>query len=157
MLQRETYPELGLTYGQLGIDDHTHVPPGIYLLIPFITWLWNNGILRGLSSTPARSQSPFALVQIVVVDVSLVFSYQLVTSQQKLHPLYTPCVICSDSLKFCIYYIVFKATKEAHYSFVNICVVWSVCTITSFLSFTISLLFQHRFVWEWAHSHWKKR
>ncbi len=27
------YPELGLTYGQLGIDDHTHVPPGNYLLI----------------------------------------------------------------------------------------------------------------------------
>uniref|UniRef100_A0A672Q052 TBC1 domain family member 19-like n=1 Tax=Sinocyclocheilus grahami TaxID=75366 RepID=A0A672Q052_SINGR len=24
---REMYPELGLTYGQLGIDDHTHVPP----------------------------------------------------------------------------------------------------------------------------------
>lgn len=37
VLQRETYPELGLTYGQLGIDDHTHVPPGIYLLISFIT------------------------------------------------------------------------------------------------------------------------
>uniref|UniRef100_A0A9J8DF57 TBC1 domain family, member 19 n=1 Tax=Cyprinus carpio carpio TaxID=630221 RepID=A0A9J8DF57_CYPCA len=24
---KEMYPELGLTYGQLGIDDHTHVPP----------------------------------------------------------------------------------------------------------------------------------
>uniref|UniRef100_A0A672QCU1 Rab-GAP TBC domain-containing protein n=1 Tax=Sinocyclocheilus grahami TaxID=75366 RepID=A0A672QCU1_SINGR len=28
---REMYPELGLTYGQLGIDDHTHVPPGSHL------------------------------------------------------------------------------------------------------------------------------
>ncbi|XP_067293435.1 TBC1 domain family member 19 isoform X2 [Pseudorasbora parva] len=27
---RETYPELGLTYGQLGIDDHTHVPPDLF-------------------------------------------------------------------------------------------------------------------------------
>ncbi|RXN35441.1 TBC1 domain family member 19 [Labeo rohita] len=26
-LEREMYPELGLSYGQLGIDDHTHVPP----------------------------------------------------------------------------------------------------------------------------------
>uniref|UniRef100_A0A9J7Z8S7 TBC1 domain family, member 19 n=1 Tax=Cyprinus carpio carpio TaxID=630221 RepID=A0A9J7Z8S7_CYPCA len=30
---KEMYPELGLTYGQLGIDDHTHVPPGKYLHI----------------------------------------------------------------------------------------------------------------------------
>ncbi|XP_051573680.1 TBC1 domain family member 19-like isoform X2 [Myxocyprinus asiaticus] len=27
---RETYPELGLTYGQLGIDDHTRVPPDLF-------------------------------------------------------------------------------------------------------------------------------
>uniref|UniRef100_A0A671NGM3 TBC1 domain family member 19-like n=1 Tax=Sinocyclocheilus anshuiensis TaxID=1608454 RepID=A0A671NGM3_9TELE len=27
---REMYPELGLTYGQLGIDDHTHVPPDLF-------------------------------------------------------------------------------------------------------------------------------
>ncbi|KTG02566.1 hypothetical protein cypCar_00010264 [Cyprinus carpio] len=29
-LEREMYPELGLTYGQLGIDDHTHVPPDLF-------------------------------------------------------------------------------------------------------------------------------
>ncbi|XP_056613300.1 TBC1 domain family member 19 isoform X1 [Triplophysa dalaica] len=27
---RETYPELSFTYGQLGIDDHTHVPPDLF-------------------------------------------------------------------------------------------------------------------------------
>uniref|UniRef100_A0A8C2CDZ2 TBC1 domain family, member 19 n=1 Tax=Cyprinus carpio TaxID=7962 RepID=A0A8C2CDZ2_CYPCA len=32
---REMYPELGLTYGQLGIDDHTHVPPGSHLFFCF--------------------------------------------------------------------------------------------------------------------------
>lgn len=128
------YPELGLTYGQLGIDDHTHVPPGNYLHISSITWwvmewyyMWWAPLL-----SDSFHASPNRLFLLFLISFSLT-----VTSQVNWGFTYCMTPACNVLTLYTLYVvylcIVFNVTKEIHSSCLNIGVVWSVCPLTSFL------------------------